>query len=237
VPQVFGLQKTREEEDFHMNRLFIVAGLTCGLASPAIISAQSTAKPPSSSTSKPAAGQEQGTAKPATGQGATKSAAGTLPAAETTFVKEAAIGGMAEVEMGQLASTKAQSADVKQFGQRMVDDHGKANNELKSLASQKNVTLPAELDAKHKALRDKLEKMSGAEFDRAYMAEMVADHNKDVASFSREAKSGKDPELKAWAAKTLPTLQEHQKMAREINSKVGGAAKTSAAPKTEPKKQ
>jgi putative membrane protein len=157
--------------------------------------------------------------------------------ADTTFVKEAAMGGMAEVEMGQLAATKAQSADVKQFGQRMVDDHGKANNELKSLASQKNVTLPPELDAKHKGLRAKLEKMSGAEFDRAYMAEMVADHNKDVASFSRESKSGKDPELKAWAAKTLPTLQEHQKMAREINSKVGSAAKTSAAPKTDPKKQ
>jgi putative membrane protein len=212
-----------------MNRLFIVAGLTCGLASPAFVAAQSTAKPPASTGSTRPAGQAQ------SGQG--KEASGTMAGADGMFAKEAAIGGMAEVEMGQLAATKAQSPDVKQFGQRMVDDHGKANNELKSLASQKNWTLPTELDQKHKATRDKLEKLSGPAFDRAYMTEMVADHNKDVAAFGRESKTGKDAELKAWAAKTLPTLQEHQKMAKEISSKVGGAAKTSAPPKGDTKKQ
>jgi putative membrane protein len=212
-----------------MNRLFIVAGLTCGLVSPAFVAAQSTAKPPASTGSTRPAGQAQ--------SGQSKEASGTTAGADSMFAKEAAIGGMAEVEMGQLAATKAQSPDVKQFGQRMVDDHGKANSELKSLASQKKWTLPYELDQKHKATRDKLEKMSGAQFDHAYMAEMVADHNKDVASFSRESKTGKDAELKAWAAKTLPTLQEHQKMAKEVSSKVGGAAKTSAAPKGGAQKQ
>lgn len=152
------------------------------------------------------------------------------------FAKEAAMGGMAEVDLGQLAASKAESADVKQFGQRMVDDHGKANDELKSWASQKKVTLPAELGAKHKAEHAKLEKLSGAAFDRAYMAAMVADHNKDVAAFMRESKTAKDPDLKAFAGKTLPTLQEHQKMAKDINAKVAGAAKTTAKPKTEPKK-
>jgi putative membrane protein len=210
-----------------MNRFIVIAGLTCGLAVPVLASPQSTAKQPPAPPS---------TAPHPAGQAHAKDAAGTLAAADMAFVKEAAMGGLAEVDLGQLAASKAESADVKQFGQRMVDDHGKANDELKSLASQKSVTLPAELDAKHKAEHAKLEKLSGAAFDKAYMASMVADHNKDVAAFTRESKSAKDPDLKAWAGKTLPTLQEHQKMARDINAKVGGAAKTAAKPKSEPKK-
>ena len=210
-----------------MNRLLIVAGLTCVLAAPGLAAAQSTAQPPASG--KPAA------TKPAPGATQTKDAGNAIAPADHAFVKEAAIGGMAEVDLGQLAASKAESPDVKQFGQRMVDDHGKANTELKSWASQKNVTLPTELDAKHKAEHARLEKLSGAAFDRAYMQAMVADHNKDVAAFMRESKAAKDPDLKAWAAKTLPTLQEHQKMAKEINGKVG-TTKTAAKPKA-PAKQ
>jgi putative membrane protein len=100
------------------------------------------------------------------------------------FVKEAAIGGMAEVELGQLASTKATNEKVKAFGQRMVADHSKANDELKSLASSKNLTVPASVDAKHKATRDRLAKLSGVAFDRAYVSDMLADHRKDVAAFT-----------------------------------------------------
>ena len=140
---------------------------------------------------------------------------------------------MAEVDLGKLAASKATNADVKQFGQRMVDDHGKANDELKSWASQKSVTLPADLDAKHKAEHARLEKLSGDAFDRAYMSLMVTDHNKDVAEFQKESKAAKDADLKAWAAKTLPTLQDHQKSAKEISAKVhGGAAKPAAAKKS-----
>jgi putative membrane protein len=106
------------------------------------------------------------------------------------FVKEAAIGGMAEVELGRLAADKASSDQVKKFGQRMVDDHGRANDELKTLAQNKNIDLPSSLDAKHQATMDRLSKLSGDAFDRAYMSEMVKDHRMDVNEFRNEAKSG-----------------------------------------------
>jgi putative membrane protein len=108
---------------------------------------------------------------------------------------------------------------VKQFAERMVDDHGKTNTELKSLAAQKNVTLPTELDAKHKAMQDKLSKLSGAAFDRAYMAHMVNAHKDAVALFEKQARSGNDAELKAFAEKKLPTIQQHLKMAQDLNAK------------------
>jgi len=128
---------------------------------------------------------------------------------------------MAEVELGTLAKEKASSADVKQFADRMVTDHGKANDELKQWAQQKKVTLPTAIDAKHKATHDRLGKLSGDAFDKAYIQAMLADHRHDVAAFTREAASGKDPDLKAWAAKTLATLQDHLKMAQDTAAKVG----------------
>ena len=102
----------------------------------------------------------------------------------------------------------------------MVSDHSKANAELKKLAATKGITLPAEMNAEQKAERDKLAKLSGPEFDREYMALMVEDHDKDVAAFQEEAKDGSDPEIKSFAAKTLPTLQEHQRMSKEIKGKL-----------------
>jgi putative membrane protein len=144
--------------------------------------------------------------------------------ADAAFMRQAAIDGMAEVEHGRLAAQNAESADVKEFGQRMVDDHSKANDELKDLASKKNVTLPTELDPKHKAMQDKLTKMKGAAFDKAYMAHMVTAHQQAVQLFEKESKGGKDPDAKSWAEKTLPTLQEHLKMARATNAKVGKGA-------------
>jgi len=140
------------------------------------------------------------------------------------FMMEAAGGGMAEVQMGQLAASKASSADVKAFGQMMVDDHSKANEELKGLAGQKNVTLPANLPADAKAAMAHLEKLSGDAFDKAYMQHMVMDHKKDVAAFEHEAKMGKDADAKAWAAKTLPTLQKHLQRAEELAPKPAAAA-------------
>jgi putative membrane protein len=142
-----------------------------------------------------------------------------LSAADQNFVKKAAEGGMAEVELGKLATEKASSDDVKKFGQRMVDDHGKANDQLKQIASQKGVNVPSDLDAKDKALKDRLSKLSGAEFDRAYMKNMVHDHTKDVAEFRKESKSAKDNDLKNFASQTLPTLEDHLKQAKSIAPK------------------
>jgi len=199
-----------------------------GLASLAALplTAQSSSSP-SGQTAKPA-GQST---KPAgqSSKSADAAAAGKLSATDTKFVHEAAVGGMAEVALGRLAAQKASSPDVKQFGQRMVDDHSKANDELKTYASQKGVTLPADLDQAHKATEARLSKLSGEAFDKAYMADMVKDHDKDVASFKHASTTANDADLKAWASKTLPTLQEHQTMAKSINSKVGAAGANAGA--------
>jgi putative membrane protein len=137
------------------------------------------------------------------------------------FFKKAAQGGMAEVTLGQMAASKAESEAVKNFGQRMVTDHGKASQELKDLAAAENVTLPTEMSADAKALQEKLSGLSGAEFDKAYMEEMLKDHKTDISAFQEQAQQGKDPEVKNWAEKTLPTLQEHYTLAETTSSKIG----------------
>ena len=139
------------------------------------------------------------------------------------FMTEAASGGRLEVELGNLATQRAASDAVRQFGQRMVTDHGKASMELAALATRKGIQLPQSLMATHAAVRDRLATLSGSEFDRAYMQEMVRDHNEDVAAFQREAQSGTDPDVRAWAAQTLPTLQQHLAMAQSVNTQVAGA--------------
>jgi putative membrane protein len=140
---------------------------------------------------------------------------------DKTFVTKAAQGGMAEVQLGKLAADKASSSEGKQFGQKMVDDHGKANDQLKSLAANKNITLPTSLTAKDKALETRLSKLSGPAFDRAYMRAMVTDHRQDVNEFKMESKSGADADIKSWASNTLPTLETHLKMAQDANRAVG----------------
>lgn len=144
-----------------------------------------------------------------------KHSAGTA-VSDKTFVKKAAEGGLAEVELGQLATQKASSDDVKKFGQRMVDDHSKANDQLKQVAAQEHIDLPTEPSAKDKATKARLEKLSGEQFDHAYMRDMVKDHRTDVTEFAHEAKMGKDPAVKSFAESTLPTLREHLKSAEKI---------------------
>jgi putative membrane protein len=136
------------------------------------------------------------------------------------FVWNAAVGGMEEVQLGQLAVQKASNADVKNFGQRMVDDHSKANDQLKSIASQKGVTLPTNLPPDKKKDVNKLSKLSGAAFDREYMSMMVKDHKKDVSEFEKESKQAKDSDLKSFAQSTLPILRDHLKMAEDTHSKL-----------------
>jgi putative membrane protein len=186
--------------------------------------------PPAGQTKTPPAGQTKADAARDTAKADTAKA-GAKMAGDQTFVKKAAIGGMAEVELGTLAKDKASSDQVKQFAQRMVDDHGKANDELKTLAQNKNITLPTELDAKHKAVRDRLSKLSGAQFDKAYMQAMLKDHREDVSEFRSESRSAKDPDVKAFAAKTLPTLEDHLKLAQQDSKAVATSGTKSSAKK------
>lgn len=138
---------------------------------------------------------------------------------DTEFLTEAASGGMMEVELGQLAANKAVSADVKNFAKMMVDDHTKANNELKSLAAQKGITLPAMLMEKHQKMVNDLTTKIGKEFDKEYMNMMVDDHKKDIDAFEKAADKGNDADIKAFAAKTLPTLKRHLQMAEQTEKK------------------
>lgn len=168
------------------------------------------------------AGAQTGTAStaPASTKAAQAAGKSTLASADRSFAEKAAMGGMAEVELGNLAQQKASSADVKQFASRMVQDHGKANDELKQIATSKGVALPTALDRKHKGDVDRLGKLSGADFDRAYMKHMVDDHKKDVSDFKKAAGSAKDTELKGFASKTLPTLEEHLQLAQKTHDAV-----------------
>ncbi len=142
-----------------------------------------------------------------------------MTASDRMFIRKAAEGGEAEVELGKLAQEKAASPEVKQFGERMVNDHSKANDQLKEVVQKEGVTLPTKLDAKDAATKARLEKLSGEAFDRAYMKDMVADHTKDVREFKNEAKNGKDPDVKNFAAQTAPTLEDHLKEAKNIAPK------------------
>jgi putative membrane protein len=163
--------------------------------------------------------------------GATKeaSAKDKLARGDRKFIEQAAQGGMAEVELGKLAVQKAQSDQVKQFGQRMVDDHSKANDQLKQIAESKGVTLPASLDSKDKRELDRLSKLSGADFDREYMKHMVSDHKNDVKEFKSEAKSAKDAELKSFASSTEPVLEQHLQLAQTTDAAVRKAGKSNTA--------
>jgi putative membrane protein len=137
--------------------------------------------------------------------------------ADRTFATKAAAGGEAEVVLGRLATEKAGSEQVRQFGQQMVTDHSQANQELQVIGKQQNLTLPTKPDAASTATEQRLQASSGTTFDSAYARDMVQDHQQDVADFQKEASSGQDPALKAFAQKYLPVLQHHLQMAQQIN--------------------
>ncbi len=134
--------------------------------------------------------------------------------ADKTFVSKAAAGGMAEVELGKIATQNAGSPRVKAFGQRMVTDHSQANQELQEIAQQQGIQVPTQLEPKDQALADRLRGLKGQAFDTAYMRDMVQDHRQDIADFQKEARIGEDPNVKSFAQKTLPILQQHLTMAQ-----------------------
>lgn len=146
-----------------------------------------------------------------------------LSSDDKEFVTKAAQGGMFEVALGQVVEKSATSADVKSFASTMVTDHGKANDELSALAAKKGVTVPAQLDDSKKSKVDDYSKMTGAKLDRKYADDMVEDHEDDVKEFKKASTDLKDPDLRAWAAKTLPVLEHHLQMAKDIDAKLTDA--------------
>jgi putative membrane protein len=166
-------------------------------------------------------------------QGGQQQAQGKLSAEDRKFMMEAAQGGMLEVEASRLAMARASSDEVKQFAQQLMKDHTDANEKLMQIAQDKGIQLPKQLDAKHKQQLSKLSKLKGEEFDQAYMREMGhKDHKKDIQAFEKQARQGKDPELRTFAEETLPVLQKHLSMAQKVSggaesAEAGGGSATS----------
>ena len=168
----------------------------------------------------PATAQSNAKADPTPTGKATSSKHTTKMISDSTFAREAAEGGIAEVKFGQLAEEKGSSQEVKDFGKRMVTDHTKANDQLKADAAKEKFTLPTDMSKRDQTAYDRLSKLSGPAFDHAYARDMVRDHRADVAEFLNESKHGKQEWTKDFALQTLPTLREHLKQAEEMLHKV-----------------
>jgi len=140
-------------------------------------------------------------------------------ASPESFMKDAAQGGMAEVQLGKLAEQKSKDPEIKKFAQMMVTDHTAAGNDLKALATKKNFTLPTDIGS-HKSTYDKLNGLSGTDFDKAYVDDMVSDHEEDVEAFQKQADHSTDPEVKAFAAKVLPVVKKHLDAIKAIKAKM-----------------
>ncbi|HEX2541332.1 MAG TPA: DUF4142 domain-containing protein [Caldimonas sp.] len=209
------------------HRIALAIGILC-LATAGGVSAQSTGSSTGSGSSGSGStpGATSGTGilggSTATGRLTPGGTPDASQAADRAFMEKAAMSDMAEIQLSQIAQQKASRDDVKQLAGRMIQDHTKTSDELKSIASKQNVTLPTALDRKHQQAAQKLQGMTaGAQFDREYLRLLLDDHRQAVSLFRTEAKSGKNPEAKAFAAKNLPALEEHLQMVQAM-SKGGG---------------
>lgn len=172
------------------------------------------------------AGQQSGSSAAA----ATASGGAKLTSADRKAITDMAMANMAEVELGKLAQSKSQNAEVKAFATRMVDDHGKALTEVQALAQSKDVTLPTALDAKHKAMATQLEKATGDAFDRAYVKQGgVGAHKETLAKLQKASKAAKDSDVKAQVDKTIPVVQEHLKHAEQLAKGKSGSSGSAGA--------
>jgi len=149
----------------------------------------------------------------------------TLSSSDRKFMEKAAEGGMAEVQLGSLAKQRGSSDEVKKFGAQMTQDHAKAGDELRAIATSKGVALPSSLDRDAQAEMNKLSRLKGDEFDREYMQHMVKDHQKDVKEFQKAAKEARDPEVKGFAAKTLTVIEGHLQLAQRADEAVKAKGK------------
>ena len=191
-----------------------------GLVVFAACKAENTSGLPETETTGTAQSVQETSTATATTTGVTGGTMSYMTNDDKEFVTKAGMGGLYEVQAGNLALQKAQSADVKAFAQRMVTDHGNSNSELSQLATAKGLALPTELGGDHESAFNHLNTLSGAEFDKAYMQHMVPDHEKDVADFDKASTTATDADVKAFAQKTLPVLQDHLRMAKEVSSKL-----------------
>jgi len=158
--------------------------------------------------------------------GVAQDARSSLPRGEIKFLQKAAQDGVAEVELGQLAQRKAMRDEVRQFAARMVQDHGKANEELRSIAGSHGVQVSTTLDRHHEREMNRLSGLVGGDFDRAYMSRMLDDHRKDVREFRKRANAKKQDDVSRFAAATLPVLESHLEMARATNDIAQGPKRT-----------
>ena len=182
--------------------------------------AQAASNPNAATQGGQTAPAMQGMQSGQSNMGATASGTGasTLNKADQKMMRDMAMVNMAEIETARMAQSKSQSDQVKAYAQRMIDDHSKGLAEVQTLAQAKGMTLPTELDKAHKAKGARLAKLSGEQFDKAYMAQAgIADHKAAHAKVQAAAKKAKDPDVKALAARLHPTVQEHLKMARDAH--------------------
>ncbi len=175
---------------------------------------------PETDTTGSVQSNQQTSPETATTTGVTGGTVSNTTPADKEFVSDAGMAGLAEVQMANLALQNAQSADVKAFAQRMVTDHGASNAELAQLATVKGLALPTELAGKHQQGLEHLQGLSGADFDKAYMQHMVADHNEAVTLFQNGSTNSSDSDIKAFATKNLPILQQHLQLAQQVAGKV-----------------
>lgn len=157
-----------------------------------------------------------------TGSDASSAAAAALSGDDKAFITDATQGGLLEIALANVAQTNGSTPDAKAFAVTMVSDHAKINDQLSVLAGKKGMTVPAQLDSSKKSKVDDFSKLSGAALDKKYARDMVEDHEDDVKDFQKASTSLSDPDLKAFAASTLPTLQHHLDMAKAMDAKVNG---------------
>jgi putative membrane protein len=208
----------------HVRPTVIAAGLCLALSLYAPAQQQGQKETPSGSTASQQTGRTDAASSSRNRLEEPKSMVGP---AEQRFMNEAAAANLAEIQMARTAATKAQSDAVKQLAQRIEQDHSAANKELEVIANKRGVSLPTEPDPKHKAQMDKLAKLEGAAFDRAYARHMVSEHKKDISKFERASRNLMDTELRKFAESTLPKLREHLQMAQAAAGQKTSAAKTS----------
>jgi putative membrane protein len=190
----------------HLRGGAAVAMLSMGLCAGVAMAQAQTSPAPAATQTNPSA--------TASGTGATVSS--TLSKSDRRFMREAAEGNMAEVQLGRLAEQNSQDPSVKAFGERMVKDHSQANDQLTTVAQNLNVTLPASPSKSDQKAMDKLSGLSGAAFDKAFARDMVKAHRMDIRAFEHEAKDGRDSQVKQFAESTLPTLREHLALAEKL---------------------
>jgi putative membrane protein len=214
-------------EYFCINRRSLISAATTAMSLAVLVGGTSIAHSASASSpsaTQPASKMSSGTMKPSGKMSSStmnaSKMAGTkrVASADRAFANKAAQGGAMEVMLGKLAQQNGSSVAVKSFGQRMVTDHTKANKDLDQTAKSLGLTLNWRPTGADRATVARLAKLHGAAFDKAYTADMVRDHTKDVADFQKEATRGKTPEIKAFAQRTLPTLKSHLQMAQSMKS-------------------